>query len=109
MTRRPGFLVYGLLAAFVLGSTLPLYWSFVLGSLTTELAIQGVPPPLPGGHFSPTPAGAFTIHFWSALAKLGAHLGRLGDLRRLLRHPGRLLVGQASGSAGEQPRPWASS
>ena len=32
MSRRPGFLVYGLLIAFVLGSAAPLYWSFLLGS-----------------------------------------------------------------------------
>lgn len=31
---RPGFLVYGLLAAFVLGSAYPLWWSFVVGSGT---------------------------------------------------------------------------
>ena len=34
MRNRPGFLVYGLLGAFVLGSALPLYWSFVIGSDT---------------------------------------------------------------------------
>jgi len=34
MSRRPGFLVYGLLAAFVLGSTFPLYWSFVIVTST---------------------------------------------------------------------------
>ena len=34
MNRRPGFLVYGLLTAFVLGSAAPLYWSFLLGSHT---------------------------------------------------------------------------
>ena len=51
MTRRPGFLVYGLLAAFLVGSAAPLYWSFLLGSHTKEIAAQGVPPLLPGGHF----------------------------------------------------------
>ena len=48
MTRRPGFLVYGLLAAFALGSAAPLYWSFLLGSQTKEVAAQGPPPPRPG-------------------------------------------------------------
>ena len=43
MTRRPGFLVYGLLAAFVLGSAAPFYWSFLLGSHTAQVAAQGVP------------------------------------------------------------------
>ena len=48
MSRRPGFLVYGLLTAFLLGSAAPLYWSFLLGSQTKEVAAQGIPPLLPG-------------------------------------------------------------
>ena len=51
MNRRPGFLVYGLLSAFVLGSAFPLYWSFVIGSVTKERAIHSPPPLYPGGHF----------------------------------------------------------
>ena len=51
MSRRPGFLVYGLLFAFVVGSAFPLYWSFVIGSVTKERAIQSPPPLYPGGHF----------------------------------------------------------
>ena len=51
MSRRPGFLVYGLLSAFVLGSAFPLYWSFVIGSVTKERAIQSPLPLYPGGHF----------------------------------------------------------
>ena len=49
MSRRPGFLVYGLLSAFVLGSAFPLYWSFVIGSVTKERAIQSPLPLYPGG------------------------------------------------------------
>jgi cellobiose transport system permease protein len=68
MTRRPGFLVYGLLAAFVVGSALPLYWSFVIGSHTRERAIESPPPLLPGGHFLANARRVLdTIDFWSAL------------------------------------------
>jgi cellobiose transport system permease protein len=68
MTRRPGFLVYGLLAAFVIGSAAPFYWSFLLGSHTAEIAAQGVPPLRPGGHFAENAQRALdTIPFWKAL------------------------------------------
>ena len=68
MSRRPGFLVYGLLAAFLLGSALPFYWSFLLGSHTAEIAAQGVPPLLPGGHFLDNAKRAVdTIPFWKAV------------------------------------------
>lgn len=65
---RPGFLVYGLLAAFLLGSAAPFYWSFLLGSHTAEIAAQGVPPLLPGGHFLDNARKAIdTIPFWKAI------------------------------------------
>ncbi|QBR93238.1 carbohydrate ABC transporter permease [Nocardioides euryhalodurans] len=68
MTRRPGLLTYGLLIAFVLGSAAPLYWSFLLGSHTREVAAQGVPPLLPGGHFWDNAQRAIdTVPFWKAL------------------------------------------
>ncbi|MXP20723.1 ABC transporter permease subunit [Gordonia sp. HNM0687] len=69
MTRRPGFLVYGLLGAFVLGSVFPLYWSFVIGSVTSQRAAETPPPLYPGGHFLENAQRVFTrIDFWSALA-----------------------------------------
>ncbi len=69
MNRRPGFLVYGLLSAFVLGSAFPLYWSFVIGSVTKERAIHSPPPLYPGGHFLENARRVFDqIDFWSALA-----------------------------------------
>ena len=69
MSRRPGFLVYGLLAAFVLGSVFPLYWSFIIGSVTKERAIQTPLPLWPGGHFLENARRVFDqIDFWSALA-----------------------------------------
>ena len=69
MTRRPGFVVYGLLLAFVLGSVAPFYWSFLLGSHTAAIAAQGTPPLLPGGHFVDNAQRVFdTVPFWKALA-----------------------------------------
>ena len=68
MTRRPGFLVYGLLIAFVLGSCAPLYWSFLVGSHSREVLTERVPPLLPGGHFLDNAQRALdTIPFWKAL------------------------------------------
>ncbi|GAA4813553.1 carbohydrate ABC transporter permease [Nocardioides caeni] len=66
---RPGFLVYGLLVAFVVGSALPLYWSFVIGSHTKETADDFPPPILPGGHFLDNARRVLdTVEFWQALA-----------------------------------------
>lgn len=66
--RRPGFVVYGLLTAFIVGSALPLYWSFVIGSHTKEEADDFPPPLLPGGHFLDNARRVLdTIEFWQAL------------------------------------------
>ena len=66
--RRPGFLVYGLLTAFVVGSALPLYWSFVIGSHTKDKADDFPPPILPGGHFLANAQRVLdTVEFWQAL------------------------------------------
>ena len=68
MTRRPGFLVYGLLTAFIVGSALPLYWSFLIGSHTKEVITRDVPPLLPGGHFLSNAQRVFdSVPFWKAL------------------------------------------
>jgi cellobiose transport system permease protein len=68
MNRRPGFVVYGLLVAFVIGSALPLYWSFVIGSHTKEQANQIPPPLVPGGHFLENARRVLdTTEFWSAM------------------------------------------
>jgi len=68
MNRRPGFLVYGLLTAFLIGSALPLYWSVVIGSHTKSEANQ-IPPPLtPGGHFLDNARRVLdTTDFWTAM------------------------------------------
>ncbi|HXH80616.1 carbohydrate ABC transporter permease [Nocardioides sp.] len=68
MTRRPGFLVYGLLTAFIIGSTAPLYWSLLVGSHTKDVVTRDVPPLLPGGHFFDNAQRVFeTVEFWKAL------------------------------------------
>ncbi len=68
MNRRPGFLIYGLLAAFVLGSAAPLYWSFVIGSHTKGDANDFPPPILPGGHFFENARRVLdTVDFWQAM------------------------------------------
>jgi cellobiose transport system permease protein len=68
MNRRPGFAVYGLLTAFLIGSALPLYWSVVIGSHTKDEANQ-IPPPLtPGGHFLDNARRVLdTTDFWTAM------------------------------------------
>jgi len=66
--NRPGFLVYGLLSAFIIGSALPLYWSFLIGSHTKEVITRDVPPLLPGGHFISNAQRVFdSVPFWKAL------------------------------------------
>ncbi|ALX66222.1 carbohydrate ABC transporter permease [Microbacterium sp. XT11] len=64
---RPGFLTYGLLAAFIIGSVYPLWWSFVVASGTN--ATRGETLPLiPGGNFVANAARVLdAIPFWLAL------------------------------------------
>jgi cellobiose transport system permease protein len=64
---RPGFLTYGLLSAFLLGSIYPIWWSFVVGSGTN--ATRGEMLPLiPGGNFISNAIKVFdAIPFWTAL------------------------------------------
>lgn len=64
---RPGFLSYGLLLAWVLGTAYPLWWSFVVASGTN--ATRGETLPLiPGGNFLANAARVLdAIPFWLAL------------------------------------------
>lgn len=64
---RPGFLSYGLLLAWVLGTAYPLWWSFVVASGTN--ATRGETLPLiPGGNFLANAVKVFdAIPFWLAL------------------------------------------
>ena len=64
---RPGFLTYGLLTAFVIGSAYPLWWSFVVGSGTNATRGETLPL-LPGGNFLTNAAKVLdAIPFWLAL------------------------------------------
>ena len=68
LVHRPGWVGYGLLAAVVIGSALPLYWSFVIGSHDKAAAMEMPPPLLPGGHFLENARRVFdTVDFWGAL------------------------------------------
>jgi cellobiose transport system permease protein len=65
--KRPSFVVYGLLAAFVLGSAFPFYWSFLVAS-RDGAAVNGDFSLIPGGHFFTNAARVFNaIPFWKAL------------------------------------------
>ena len=65
---RPGYLTYGLLLAFFIGSSYPLWWSAVVGSRSNEALSLTWPPLLPGGNFWTNVAEVFdTIPFWTAL------------------------------------------
>ncbi|WP_407080145.1 carbohydrate ABC transporter permease [Arthrobacter zhaoxinii] len=66
--RRPGFLTYGILLAFLIGSAYPLWWSAVMGSRSNEALGLDWPPLLPGGNFWTNAAEVFdTVPFWKAL------------------------------------------
>lgn len=64
---RPGFLAYGLLTAFLLGSAYPLWWSFVVASGTNATRGETLPL-LPGGNFLANAALVLdAVPFWLAL------------------------------------------
>ncbi|PPH53141.1 carbohydrate ABC transporter permease [Rathayibacter sp. AY1E2] len=64
---RPGFLTYGLLSAFILGSTYPLWWSFVVASGSNATRSETLPL-VPGGNFLANASQVLTaIPFWTAL------------------------------------------
>lgn len=68
MTKRPGFVTYGLLLAFALGSMFPLYWSFLVGSHQADVMTRRLPPLLPGGYFLDNAQRVFeSVAFWKAL------------------------------------------
>lgn len=66
--RRPGFLTYGILLAFFIGSTYPLWYSFVIGSSTGAVFSSTWPPFLPGSQFWTNVGEVLdTVEFWGAL------------------------------------------
>lgn len=65
---RPGFLVYGLLTAFLAASAYPLWWSFVMGSSDNSARGETWPPLLPGGRFWINVGEVLdSVPFWLAL------------------------------------------
>jgi cellobiose transport system permease protein len=65
--RRPGFTVYGILIAFILGSAFPFYWSFLVAS-HDDAEFTTSPSLLPGGQFFTNANRVVdTIPFWKAL------------------------------------------
>lgn len=65
---RPGWLVYALLATLFVGSTYPLYWSFVMGSSDKSALTKLFPPLLPGSQFWANVTEVLhTVPFWKAL------------------------------------------
>jgi len=65
--NRPGFLTYGLLGAFVLGSAYPLWWSFVVGSGTNRTRAETLPL-IPGENFIRNAMTVLdAVPFWLAL------------------------------------------
>ncbi|HKE52916.1 MAG TPA: carbohydrate ABC transporter permease [Actinomycetes bacterium] len=66
--RGPGWLVYALLTAFLVGSAFPLYWQAIVGSHDTTAVFDSTPPLLPGGNFFSNAARVFDeVEFWKAL------------------------------------------
>jgi cellobiose transport system permease protein len=66
---RPGFLTYGLLIAFLLGSAFPLYWQVLVGSHSSTTAFDSTPPLFPGGNFFANAGRVFDqVRFWKALS-----------------------------------------
>ncbi|MEL5991324.1 carbohydrate ABC transporter permease [Microbacterium sp. 9H2] len=64
---RPGFLTYGLLSAFLIGSIYPIWWSFVVAS-TSNKTLSATLPLVPGGNFIQNALKVFdAIPFWLAL------------------------------------------
>ena len=65
--RRPGFLVYGCLAAVVLGGMFPLWWSYLIGSHHSTILSETSFPWWPGGNFWTNASAVLdSIPFWRA-------------------------------------------
>lgn len=66
-SRRPGWVVYGCLAAVVLGGMFPLWWSVLIGSHDSTILSRETFPLIPGGNFWSNAAAVMdTVDFWRA-------------------------------------------
>lgn len=64
---RPGWVVYGLLAAVLLGSVFPLWWSYLISSHDSSVLSRDPFPLIPGGNFFTNASKVFnTVEFWKA-------------------------------------------
>ncbi|TRY18229.1 carbohydrate ABC transporter permease [Tessaracoccus rhinocerotis] len=64
----PRWFVYAMLGALFVGSTYPLYWSFVMGSSDKTALVEMFPPLLPGSQFWANVSEVFaTVPFWKSL------------------------------------------
>jgi len=65
--QRPSGLVYGLLAAVVLGGMFPIWWSFLIASHDSTVLAREAFPIVPGGNFLRNAATVVdTVPFWKA-------------------------------------------
>ncbi|MGY4859099.1 carbohydrate ABC transporter permease [Cryobacterium sp. AP23] len=66
--RRPGFWVYGVLIAVLVGSFFPIWWSFLIGSQDAAAINKNGMIFVPGGNFFANAATVIdSIPFWNAL------------------------------------------
>ncbi len=66
--RRPGWLVYALLATFFFATSYPLWWSFVVGASDSTVLTADWPPFLPGSQFWHNVSEVLTtVPFWKSL------------------------------------------
>ncbi|GLZ29623.1 sugar ABC transporter permease [Lentzea sp. NBRC 105346] len=66
--RKPGPLVYGLLAAILAASVFPLYYSFIVASQDNSVLGDATPPLVPGGNLVENITRVFdTVDFWLAM------------------------------------------
>ena len=66
-SSRPGWVVYGCLAAVVLGGMFPLWWSVLIGSHDSTILSRETFPLIPGGNFWSNAAAVMdTVDFWRA-------------------------------------------
>lgn len=69
IAQRPGLLVYGFLAAVVLASVFPFYWSFLIGSGDSSTLNDPHMSWIPGGNFLTNAAKVLdneSVNFWKA-------------------------------------------
>src|SRR5690606_10255530 len=64
---RPGWVVYGLLGAIILGGMFPLWWSFLIASHDSTILAREPFPLVPGGNFLRNASTVIdTVPFWRA-------------------------------------------